>query len=260
MDTLRLCIIQMEIDEQRNSRNMENAYTMAKQCISDDPDIMLLPELWCCGYSISKNKLLGERAERFMTWFAEEFSVAVAGSIPVLEQGNFYNRMLFVDEQGKIRGYYDKIHLFRPFGEDSVFSPGNKVSIVEYKGVKIGFEICHDLKFPELSRRLALMGVSLILVSAAWSLKRLEQWHLFTRVRAAENQVFLAASNRVGESSTLEEVFAGHSIVVDPYGSILSMLGFKQGYLIIEIDLREVEKARKQMFLLAERRKDIYEQ
>ncbi len=117
--------------------------------------------------------------------------------------------------------------------------------------------ICYDLRFPELSRALAVAGARLLLVPAQWPVRRLEAWLLLARARAVENELFVAACNRVGADG--DALFPGHSMVVDPWGRALVEGDDREGLLIARADLREIQKARRYLTVFEDRRPEAYE-
>jgi predicted amidohydrolase len=103
---------------------------------------------------------------------------------------------------------------------------------------------------------MALAGAKLFLVPAQWPVKRLEAWLLLARARAAENELVVAACNRVGSDEDV--VFPGRSIVVDPWGNAVVEGGKEEGVLVAEVDLREIEKARRYLTVYKDRRPSAY--
>ena len=120
----------------------------------------------------------------------------------------------------------------------------------------VGLAICYDMRFPELLRTLALAGAVLILVPAQWPTPRIEAWLILARARAIENELFIAACNRVGDDG--ETDFSGHSCVVNPWGHALVEGDDQERLLIAQVDLREVRKARRYLTVYEDRRPDAY--
>jgi predicted amidohydrolase len=117
---------------------------------------------------------------------------------------------------------------------------------------KIGLATCYDLRFPELFRRMVEQGAEIFLVCSAWPYPRLEHWLMLNRVRALENQCFLISANSVGLNQGIQ--FVGHSMITDPWGTILAGAGDKEVIIKSEIDLGELEAARQQFPALADRK------
>ncbi|MBR3458092.1 MAG: hypothetical protein IKH16_08065, partial [Selenomonadaceae bacterium] len=124
---------------------------------------------------------------------------------------------------------------------------------------RFGVMICYDIRFPELSRILALYeDVQAILVPAAFNMTTgPAHWELSFRARALDNQVFMAGCAPARDINASYHAW-GHSIVTDPWGSVVAQLDEKERILTVELDFAKVDKIRKELPLLAHRRKDLY--
>ena len=226
----------------------ENFSTAAKLIESArNSDVIILPELWSTGYyptpveNFADND--GQRTIEFLCAEAKKFSVnIIGGSVIVSSGGQIFNRSIVVNRRGKIIATYDKAHLFNFAKEGDVFSAGDKISVVELNGVRCGLAICYDLRFPEFIRKIALAGVEIIFIPAAWSLKRLVPRRILTKARAIENQIFLVFANS-----------AGISEIINPLGEILAESERGTEILTAEINLRERAEALAVMNLLSDR-------
>ena len=114
-----------------------------------------------------------------------------------------------------------------------------------------GLATCYDLRFPELFRRMMEKGVEVFLICSAWPYPRLEHWIMLNRIRAIENQCFLVSANSVGPN--MGTLLAGHSMMVNPWGVILTSGGDDEVILQAELDLKEVYDARERYPALADR-------
>jgi predicted amidohydrolase len=183
-------------------------------------DIYLLPELFNTGYRNAfhmKAEKMGLYTTRWMKQMAARKNAAICGSVAVDENGQVFNRMLFVEPSGAIQ-YYDKVNVFAFSGEDKVFSSGDRDVIFEYLGWRIKAIICFDLRFPETVRNKAPY-YDLILCSAHWPAPRIQAWDALIPARAIENQSYFASTNRFGNEG--EAVYPGHSVLVDFKGTPL---------------------------------------
>lgn len=158
------------------------------------------------------------------------------------EGSSVYNAAILV-ENGRIRALYKKIHLFDAFGykESDLFAPGKELATTEFEGFKVGLAVCFDLRFPELFRQMAYRGVSLFIVPSAWyrGEHKLEQWRVLVKARAHENTSFSVA---IGQTKPL---FIGHSMVASPFGYAIQEVAEGQTSFVVELDIREIEKAKK---------------
>ena len=157
--------------------------------------------------------------------------------------GRFANTSVLLDRTGALVASYQKMHLFG-FGSDEtkVLSPGTEVVTAATDFGRVGLACCYDLRFPELFRRMVDQGAELFLVCSAWPYPRLESWIMLNRVRALENEGFLISSNCVG--ITRGKQFVGHSMVVDPWGSIVAGAGDEETVVRAEIDPGMVARVR----------------
>ncbi|MGD9281005.1 MAG: nitrilase-related carbon-nitrogen hydrolase, partial [Desulfobacterales bacterium] len=127
----------------------------------------------------------------------------------------------------------------------------DSIVVVDTPLGKIGMATCYDLRFPELFRRMVEQGAEIFLVCSAWPYPRLEHWLMLTRVRALENQCFLVSSNSVGLNQGIQ--FVGHSMITDPWGTILAGAGDTECIIKSDIDLDELKAARNQFPALSDR-------
>jgi predicted amidohydrolase len=200
------------------------------------------------------------RSRDILGWMSEiclQYRAAITGSLPTGPENNITNTMVFVDAGGKVLARYDKIHLFSVTGENGYFSSGDRIVAKVWKNIKIGFAVCFDLRFPEMIRLLCVKGVELLLVSAQWPLDRIDHFRDLVRVRAMENQMFVAACNSCGEDQS-GLVLGGGSLVADPSGRIVRKLGADEGVLSVEISLNEVARIREDFPVVTSRRRDIF--
>ena len=187
---------------------------------SSESDIYLLPELFNTGYRNAfhmKAEKMGLYTTRWMKQMAARKNAAMCGSVAIDENGQVFNRMLFVEPSGEIQ-FYDKVNVFAFSGEDKVFSAGHNEVIFEYLGWRIKAIICFDLRFPETVRNKAPY-YDLILCSAHWPSPRIQAWDALIPARAIENQAYFAAVNRSGNEG--EAIYPGHSVLVDFKGTHL---------------------------------------
>jgi len=208
--------------------------------------LVLLPELWSCGYDYDNLLAHAARSPSLLEALAQEagaLNISLAGSLPesVGGQGVLYNTLFLVDNRG-VRGGYRKRHLFAPLGERDHFTPGTDPLRLLAPKESLGALVCFDLRFPELAVRQASQGAGLILVAAQWPTARLHHWRTLLQARAIENQLFVAACNRCGTSGGTE--FAGHSMIIAPDGAIVVEAGAGPCEMAAEITATKVAAAR----------------
>lgn len=164
-----------------------------------------------------------------------------------------YANDLLVVKDGELKLVYQKLHLYDAFStkESDNAVPGDEVpALVDVGPFKCGFITCYDARFPEITRALALAGANLLVVSAAWVKGPLKEmhWDLSLRARALENTCFVAGVSECGP------VNIGSSKLVDPFGVVVAQCGTTDELLVADIDPARVEKCRKALPVLENRR------
>ncbi len=164
---------------------------------------------------------------------------------------------VMITNQGQVKSVYRKLHLYDALGfkESNKLASGNKI-IQPFRTTmgKIGLMICYDIRFPEMSRILALAGAEILAIPSAWvqGVMKEEHWQIMLKARAIENGCYVIAPDQVGN------IFSGRSMVIDPFGITLLDMGAKEGLEIIEIDRKRLKSVRKSLPLLSNRRIDAY--
>lgn len=193
---------------------------------------------------------------------AEQAGVTVVvGMFTPGVDGRVANTMLVTGPSAEAQ--YDKIHLFDAFGfaESDTVTPGAEPVVVDVDGLRIGLATCYDIRFPGLFIRLADDGARLICVPASWASGpgKVAQWKLLARARALDSTCFVAACGQAGSKTTGMPAGAaptgvGHSCVVSPLGTVMASLDAAPGLLVADIDPGDVDAARRELPVLANRR------
>ena len=191
---------------------------------------------------------------------ARKLSIAIVSGVSERDSTSIYNSQIFVDQEGNITAKYRKTHLYAvaPVEEQKCFAPGDTFASVAIGGLRFGFSICYDLRFPEMYRKLvAEQNVGAFIVSSAWPFLRLEHFRTLAMARAIENQSYVIASNRVGKDDDL--CFCGSSAIIDPRGVAVAAASADREELI-QADLSEdlVLSVRSRVESFAHRRQDLY--
>lgn len=258
---LTLHLIQWRVIPGDVEKNLKKADTSIASAGPEKGDIVLLPEMFSSGFYYQDLERMAGSFEEVVRWMGEvavRYGIGMAGSAPALKNDGISNTMVFVDSTGNLKASYDKAHLFAVAEENLHFTPGKQGgSVFRWEGIDVGLAICFDLRFPEMFRELCDRGSRLVLVSAQWPRARIDHFRDFTKVRAMENQLFLASCNSCGEDEK-GLVLGGQSSVVGPMGEVRGVLGEEEGVLSVDVDLGEVERARENFPVLKERRKDLF--
>ncbi len=271
MTSIKLALCQMNVIDDKKE-NLKNACSMISQSVSENVDIVVLPEMFNCPYSNDKFIEYCETEEDSHTLntissLAQENNVYIlAGSIPEKENDNLYNTSYLFNRKGEILAKHRKMHLFDidvkdriTFKESDVLTAGDNFTIANTEFGKIGIGICYDVRFPELARVMVENGALILFYPGAFNMTTgPAHWELLFRSRALDNQVFC-----VGVAPALNKDASyhsyGHSIRTNPWGEIIVQASEKEELIISEIDLDEIKKIREELPLLKNKRKDLYE-
>jgi predicted amidohydrolase len=291
---LKVAILQTHVfaDKEKNIRQLEEILAAGKTA---GADLVTLPEMFACPYETPNFPRYAE-PEGCPTWqalsaLAKKYGIYLsAGSMPELDMvseggtrsGNFtglasevpsgclkknvYNTAYVFDRQGRQIGKHRKAHLFdidvkggQYFKESDTLSPGDHIGCFDTEFGRIGLCICYDFRFPEMARLMAQDGAKIILVPAAFNMTTgPAHWELMFRGRAVESQCYVIGTAPARDLHS-SYISWGHSIVVDPWGRILTQMDEKEGICIVELDLDYVEEVRQELPLLKHRRTDLYE-
>lgn len=178
----------------------------------------------------------------------------------------YHNSHILLSSSGDVAAVYRKLHLFdvqvsatNKFSESDAVEAGKTIPPpVQTPIGKVALTICYDLRFPELYRKLALMGAEVVLVPSAFLEKTgYAHWEPLLRARAIENQCYIIASAQDGVHSSTRTNY-GHSCVVDPWGNILCTASEGERLIYADIDLSYLEDVRRRIPCLQHRRSDLY--
>jgi predicted amidohydrolase len=276
--SLRVACIQM------NTRgdvaaNLSGALALVEAAAADGARLVALPETWA--YKGSREGILASAeavdgpSNAALAQLAARLGIFVlAGSIyePSPDPGRVYNSSALFGPDGRLRAVYRKIHLFdvtagtMMYRESNDVMPGAELvtadvdlgALTSAASVKLGLTICYDLRFPELYRSLALRGAQLLCVPSAFTAYTgAAHWEVLLRARAVENGCFVVAPGQVGEHLPGRECF-GHSMIVDPWGTVLAEVQDGVGFCVADLDPGRVSEVRAQIPSLQNRRPDVY--
>lgn len=240
---MKIALIQMDVKFEKIEENFKNALNSMKKVLAvtpkNKPDVLVLPELFSTGFfPLGVEKFAdknGENLKEIFGKFAKENSVnIVAGSIITKKNGEIFNTCYVFDRSGAVVCEYDKMHCFSPMGEDEKFSSGSEVAKFELDGVVCSVAICYDLRFCELARSAAIMGIRVLFITAQWPSERLNHWVILNKARAIENQIFVCGVNGCGSAGEVK--FGGNSLLIDPNGDEILHLSSQEDVKTAQID------------------------
>ena len=254
MSTLRFTLIQTPLFWENKEANLDLLGQKIRN-IDQPTEIIVLPEMFSTGFSMQPEKWAETMEGPTVDWMRRlsiEKRAIITGSIIIVENGNYYNRLIWMLPNGEL-GYYDKRHLFAFAGEDQHYTPGNKRLIASVKGWKINLQICYDLRFPVWARQSGstIKGedektnseYDVLLYVANWPEKRNHAWKTLLTARSIENQCYTIGVNRVGEDGH-QINHSGDTMVVGPLGEVLYHCANDETIFHIQLEKNEIENTR----------------
>ncbi|PIF09673.1 carbon-nitrogen hydrolase family protein [Janthinobacterium sp. 13] len=246
--------------------NLATARRLVAQAAAGGAQLVVLPEYWAIMGKQETDKLAHAEQpgsgpiQDGMAQMARQHGIwLIGGTLPLIsgEEGKVLNTTLVYDPQGEPAGRYDKIHLFgftrgaESYNESRTIVPGAQVRSIETPFGRVGLSICYDLRFPELYR--AMGDCALIVVPAAFThTTGSAHWEVLLRARAIENQCYVLASAQGGLHPNGRRTW-GHSMLIDPWGEVKTVLPEGEGVVSGEIDLVFLAGVRESLPALAHR-------
>lgn len=252
-------------------QNIRTVGTYIEKIKAENPDFVILPEMFCCPYQTENFPVYAEKeggpSWQAMSDYARKYHIyLIAGSMPEADDvGKVYNTSYIFDRDGKQIGKHRKAHLFdinvkngQYFKESDTLTSGDHATVFDTEFGKMGVMICYDIRFPEFARTMALDGARMIFVPAAFNMTTgPAHWELTFRARALDNQIYMLGCAPARDTQA-GYISWGHSIVTDSWGKVMKQLDEKEGILIEEIDLDREDQIREQLPLLKHRKSEMY--
>jgi len=241
-------------------QNLKKTEKLIKKAVKQKTDFIITPEVSSL-FSLNKKQLLKickpmkediylngikALAKKNKKW------ILIGSLIIKLSKNKLTNRSVLIDKQGKIRSYYDKIHMYdvilskkEKYFESKTFEAGKKIKSFKLPWGKIGFSICYDLRFPNLFRKLSKSGALFLSIPSAFTeTTGKKHWHSLLKARAIENFCYVFAPAQGGTHYNGRKTF-GHSMIVSPDGKILKELKKETGVITTVVDPNLSKKLRK---------------
>lgn len=260
----------------RPAVNEATASAAVRHLAAQGCDVVLLPELWVCGYdprtlradaAAAAEPIDGPLVRRLASLAAEAGVLLCAGSLPERGgDGAVYNTAVLLSARGELLLAHRKAHLYPP-AEPAVFQPGSvAASTAEVAELgTVGLAVCFDGDFPETARALRLAGATVVLLPAAYETAAAPWWDTLYPANALANGQWWIMANQHGDNGGLE--LLGGSQVIAPDGTVAAAAprgkataGDGCRYLVTRLPLREslARAAREGGPLLASRRPELY--
>jgi predicted amidohydrolase len=240
-------------------QNLKKTEKLIIKAVKQKADFILTPEISSL-FSLNKKQLLkvcksmnediylnGVKsiAKKYKKW------ILIGSLIIKIPKNKLVNRSVLIDKNGKIKTYYDKIHMYdvslsrkEKYFESKTFSSGKKIKFFKLPWGKLGFSICYDLRFPNLYRKLSKSGADYISIPSAFTeTTGKRHWHSLIKARAIENFCYIFAPAQGGTHYNGRKTF-GHSMIVSPDGKILKELKKKEGVITATVDTKLPKKLR----------------
>jgi predicted amidohydrolase len=268
-NTLRIASVQLA-----KQPTKEETYAHIRALVGAIPDgaadLVMLPEMWNGPYDARLFPTFAEPdggpSWGFLSALAKETRVYLCGgSIAEREGERVYNTSYVFDPEGRQIAKHRKMHLFdidvtggQRFFESDTLTAGNSVTVFDTPFCRIGLCICYDFRFPELARLTVDAGAKVLLVPAAFNMTTgPAHWELLFRSRAVDNQVYTVGVAPARDPDASYRSW-GHSIVCSPWGDVLMQADETETVQITALDLDRLERVRKELPVLKQRRTDVY--
>ena len=251
--------------------NLLEAERLIEEAVSQQARLVVLPENFALMGKSERDKVelreepgngpiqtfLAEQAAHHGIWL-------VGGTVPLVANDDNKVRAscLVYDDQRKLAGRYDKIHLFdvqlvdsdEQYTESETIEPGDEVVVIDTPFGRMGLSVCYDLRFPELFRQQLEAGMEIIVLPSAFTaITGRAHWEVLVRARAIENLCYVIAPDQGGYHLNGRETF-GHSMIVDPWGTVLNSLARGPGVVCADVELGRLNSARRNFPSIQHRR------
>ncbi|MGH9921247.1 MAG: carbon-nitrogen hydrolase family protein [Nitrososphaerales archaeon] len=262
----RVAVVQLRASEHKDE-NLKISIGYIKEAKSKNADLVAFPE-FLMTYSPPRQSAeeLSKVAESIDGDFvsalkhaAKTHNISVVATIYEKSQlqNRVYDTALLIDSKGNLSATYRKLHLYDALGfkeSDKLVAGNDLIKPVKTNLGILGMMICYDIRFPEMSRILTLMGADTLVLPSAWVQgdMKVEHWQTMLKARAIENGCYVVAPDQVSN------IYIGHSMVVDPFGKIILDMEEREGLEVVDLDSELVKNVRDKLPLLDNRRDDIY--
>ena len=251
--------------------NLLEAERLIEEAVSQQARLVVLPENFALMGKTETDKVEAREADNngpIQSFLAEQAARhgiwLVGGTIPMVasDENKVRATCLVFDDTGKQVARYDKIHLFdvelvdsdEQYTESETIEPGDKVVVIDSPFGRMGVAVCYDLRFPELFRQQLEDGMEiLVLPSAFTAITGRAHWEVLVRARAIENLCYVIAPDQGGYHLSGRETY-GHSMIVDPWGTVMNSLARGPGVVCADIELGRLNSARRNFPSIEHRR------
>jgi Predicted amidohydrolase len=288
---MKVACVQMDVLHCRKQENLEKALYLSLEAVNKGAELIVFPEVFSTGFYYEHLDYAAETLPspilENLACFSKANDCVIIGSViekvalenvsvskKTTDAGNkkttnsknsialnstnsiLYYNLGFCFESGVLAGSYRKTHPFKD--ENQYFSRGNSLEPIFLKkhNLRLGLQICYELRFPEVARKLALAGSDLLVTVAAFPNPKSEHWKTLAKARAIENQIPHVACNRMGSAPGC--TYFGNSMIIDAWGEVQADAGSKQCVIVHDLDLSRKDEVRKMIPVFEDRRTELY--
>lgn len=264
---MKICLLQLNSRDNKEANLAKVAYFVAQACELHQPDLIALPEMWAFrGGSLDQKQqacesiLLDDQGPslRLLKQLALEYCVYIHGGSFCELAGNIkYNTTCVVNPRGQLICRYRKMNLFHytsrnkeAYVESAFCTPGTDIATYDCHGLNIGCAICFDLRFGSVFQQFICQKVDAIILPSAFTYETGEaHWEILCRARAIETQSYLIAPAQTGsyEDDGVWKRSWGHSMIIDPWGNVISSLQEQEGIIAAKIDVNLIREIRSRL-------------
>ncbi|MDO4462546.1 MAG: amidohydrolase [Bacteroidia bacterium] len=249
---MKVTLLQTDIIKGNTPKNLEHIDEMLSSLRRGDTDLVVLPEMFHCGFTFDPNAVAESGSDIAIAWMqkkAEQLNAHICGSVSFPHDSKWYNRLVVAAPNGDLTTY-DKRHLFTMGNEPIVYTAGRDRVVVTIAGVRILLQVCYDLRFPVFSRYNG--DYDAIVYVANWPASRREAWNILLKARAIENQCYVIGVNRVGNDDMIR--YSGDSVLISPRGKVeVPTEAYKEEMVTAEVDLEALQSFRSKFRVLDDR-------
>jgi omega-amidase len=220
-DLINISLVQFDPVWEDKQLNMRRAEKIVEK-VPFAQDMIIFPEMFLTGFSMDVSRISESMDGEMVKWMiqlSKDLNTNIVGSIPILENNHYYNRLLIVSSDNQMF-WYDKRHLFRMGGELQHYSQGKTKILFEWEGWTLLPLVCYDLRFPVWSRNRNL-EYNILLYVANWPAPRNDAFLALLKARAIENSCYVIGVNRVGTDGNNIN-YIGNSVVFDAKGNVIA--------------------------------------
>lgn len=257
---LKIAMVSLNPKWQDKKANQKVCEAYISHASMQEVELIIFPEMTLTGFSMDIKAIAEDKNDSttltFFSHLAQKYHIAIIFGMVFFDGAFGKNSAIFIDEYGKIRANYVKIHPFSLADEDLYYSKGSHIEVVDFKNYHIALSICYDLRFAPLYSILANQS-DIIINIASWPKKRLVHWETLLKARAIENQLYMIGVNRTGMDGNGFE-YDESSHIFDANGEEVEILDSFKLLKIYEISKDKTEKFKLRFNTIKDKRGDLY--